>query len=264
VLLVVGGAAAAISFVHSHDRTTVTLRRTSDTRASHRGVFDVVASSPAPGQRSVAFSPLISVQFSQPLARRWLSPTLSPSVPGSWKRIAPAILEFRPTANFVPDTKVTLSLHAGPAAMRDGAGAGLARSYHASFVVAGGSVLRLQQLLAELGYLPLDFAGASTSAAVASDHTVARDNPFGPLSDATTLPSSGAPRANDAVRLQTTTTTSPPPSPTQLAAATLEREATTPDAIELTPEPGSFFWRCPSIPSSLAASWQSGVDTGAR
>ena len=259
VLLVVGGAAGATYFVQAHRRTTVTLHRTSGARASHPPVFDVVASSPATGQHAVTFAPLIRVQFSRPLARRWSRPTLTPMIPGSWMRIGPAMLEFRPKANFVPSTNVTLAIRAGKAGMRDDAGVVLTRSYRASFVIAGGSVLRLQQLLAELGYLPLDFEGA-TSVTPGSSHTVARAVPLSPPDGAAAKAKPGV-KGSSAASSQSTTTTSSQPSLAGLATATLDREATTPDAIGLAAEPGSFSWRYPSIPSSLATTWQPGVDT---
>ena len=260
VLLVIGGAAGATYFVHAHRRRTITLHPTRGARASHPPAFVVVASSPAAGQHAVKFAPLIRVQFSQPLARRWARPTLTPAIPGSWMRIGPAVLEFRPKANFVPSTKVTLAIVGGKAGVRDHAGGVLARSYRASFVIAEGSVLRLQQLLAELGYLPLDFEGA-TSVTLGSTHTVARAAPLPPFAGASSSSSALAKGPTHAVESQTTTITSPPSSRAQIATATLDPEATSSGAVELTPEPGSFSWRYPSIPSSLAVAWQPGVET---
>jgi peptidoglycan hydrolase-like protein with peptidoglycan-binding domain len=112
---------------------------------------------------------------------------------------------------------VTLVVPGGPAGVRSRSGTLLASSYTASFTIEAASVLRLQQLLAELDYLPLAFV--------------------------------------------------PPAGSSSGSSSALAHEPTTSSAIPLDPQPGSFAWRFPNIPPSLAALWQPGapnvITTGA-
>ena len=219
------------------------------------------------GQKAVAYSPLVRVQFSQPLARHWLHPSLTPTIPGAWVRIGRSTLEFRPAANFVPNSKVTLLIPGGTDGVRDYADVALAAPYRASFTIAGASVLRLQQLLAELGYLPLDFVGSTAKAPPSPGDTIAPATPVPPR-----IASSNSAGAAVIGALSTSSSNaagaaSASPSPLARrasqapAAVTLDGEATQPNAIGLTSEQGSFSWRYPNIPSSLAAIWQPGLDT---
>ncbi|MGH3262027.1 MAG: Ig-like domain-containing protein, partial [Trebonia sp.] len=96
----------------------------------------------------------IVVTFDEPLAANTLLPMISPAAEGVWSQPTPAMLRFDPTIPFVPDTKVTVDIPAGMTADNGGA---LAHSSSVTFRIADGSLLRLQQLLAELSYLPVDF-----------------------------------------------------------------------------------------------------------
>ena len=145
--------------------------------------------------------------------------------------------------------------------MRDGAGVALAAPYQASFVIAAGSVLRLQQLLAELGYLPLDFEAGTTTGTSSSSDTLARAGPHHLIAAIGASPSPAVEAATGTTASKTASHTSAPLNLAQLATATLDREASRPTAIDLMPRAGSFSWRFPGIPSSLATSWQPGVDT---
>ncbi|HEY5272423.1 MAG TPA: L,D-transpeptidase family protein [Acidimicrobiales bacterium] len=262
VLLVLGGAGGSNYFVRTtHRGTAATQHPIGGTRPSHPAVFEVVAISPTSGQKAVGYSPLIRVQFSQPLARHWSLPSLTPTIPGSWVHTGRSTLEFRPKGNFVPFSKVTLSLRGGRAGLRDGAGVALADPYQASFVIAAGSVLRLQQLLAELGYMPLDFEGVTTTGTSSSSDTFARAGPHHLIAAIGASPSPAVEAATGRSSFKTASDTSVPLHLARLATATLDREASRPAAIDLRPRAGSFSWRFSDIPSSLATSWQPGVDT---
>jgi peptidoglycan hydrolase-like protein with peptidoglycan-binding domain len=84
-------------------------------------------------------------------------PTLSPPVAGSWRRVDPTTLAFAATAPFIPDTAETLTVPGGPTGLHDSTGRTLATTTTVHFTVAGDAV-RLQQLLAVLGYLPVSFS----------------------------------------------------------------------------------------------------------
>jgi len=135
---------------------------------------------PAPALRVVAVRPrrgavaapaagALVIRFSAPIAPDTPRPWLEPRVPGSWEPAGPATLVFRPAGHWPPLASVRLVVPAGRFGVRGAAGGLLARRYTSSFTTAAGSTLRLNQLLAELRYLPLRFratqAGARLGAA---------------------------------------------------------------------------------------------------
>ena len=122
-------------------------------------------------------------------------------------------------------------------------------------------MLRLQQLLAEVGYLPLNFRGIRSNATLSSLATVASTKQVSHVARPATLARVAQGRPAAVAIPASARTLSRPTTRLSTPAATLKREATTPGAVGLLPEAGSFSWRYPDIPSSLAASWQPGVDT---
>lgn len=119
----------------------------------------VASISPADGTTGVAPDTAIVVGFSTPLRSAEPVPTVSPEVPGTWLVRNSTTLVFTPAASFVPSTTYTVTVPGGPAGVVARDGQVLTPSVSASFTVGTGSVLRLQQLLATLGYLPLQFTG---------------------------------------------------------------------------------------------------------
>jgi peptidoglycan hydrolase-like protein with peptidoglycan-binding domain len=83
----------------------------------------------------------IVVTFDAAVTPAVAPPQISPQTAGAWSRPTPTTLQFTPTVPFAPDTTVTVS----------------AGSKQFSYRVADGSLLRAQQLLADLHYLPLTF-----------------------------------------------------------------------------------------------------------
>jgi len=174
----------------------------------------VVSISPKPGAQGVVFSPVIVVHFSAPPALSGAKPKLSPSPPGSWAVGTSNTLVFRPSGNFVPFSSVTLTLPGGSHGLRSAAGAVLPDTVKSKFTIRAGSELRLQQLLAELGYLPVRFIpGATTSAYVTG-------NPVQLTSDLTAEPrhhgsnTTSTSTTTTTTRPSTTTTTTRPASTT--------------------------------------------------
>ena len=115
----------------------------------------------APTGDSVDSGATISVQFSTDLAPGSPMPTLSPAVAGQWAVLSPSLLQYRATEPLVPGAVETITVPSGPGGVVGSRGQHLATTYTTSFTVAPGSILRLQQMLAELGYLPLNFTAAS-------------------------------------------------------------------------------------------------------
>ena len=126
--------------------------------------LEFVSSSVVEGATRVAPDATISLSFSAPVSPSSAMPTFSPLVQGSWTQNQPGVLTFTPTQSFVPYTKEVLTIPGGQSGVLSAQGQPLAGSQTISFTVAPGSVLRLQQLLAELGYLPLNFAPQNSTA----------------------------------------------------------------------------------------------------
>ena len=125
------------------------------------GAFRVSSTAPAPGATDVAPSTQLTVTFDSAVKASGPTPTLSPPVVGSWRPRGGDRLVFTPSEPFLPFTKYTLSIPGGPGGVRSTTGAWLRASRTVTFTIANGNVLRLQQLLAELGYLPVSFNGAT-------------------------------------------------------------------------------------------------------
>jgi peptidoglycan hydrolase-like protein with peptidoglycan-binding domain len=117
--------------------------------------------STTPTGDDVAAGSTISVQFSSDLAQGSPMPTLTPAIPGAWSVLSPSLLQYQATGPLVPGVTETISVPGGSGGAVDDLGQHLASTVSRTFTVAQGSTLRLQQILAELGYLPLTFTAAA-------------------------------------------------------------------------------------------------------
>lgn len=126
----------------------------------------VVSVSPAGGTANVAANAPITVTFSAPVATGQPDPTVSPALPGTWTTSG-STMTFHPDGGFVPATSVTVTVPAGVRGAPRTNTVPLAAAVATAYTVAPGSILRLQELLAELGYLPLTFTSAATPSAPA-------------------------------------------------------------------------------------------------
>jgi len=117
--------------------------------------------STSPTGTNVAGGSTISVQFSTDLAPGSPMPTLTPAVAGTWSVLSASLLQYQATGPLVPGVTETITAPGGSAGVVGARGQHLAASVSSTFTVAQGSTLRLQQLLAELGYLPLNFTAAA-------------------------------------------------------------------------------------------------------
>jgi peptidoglycan hydrolase-like protein with peptidoglycan-binding domain len=128
--------------------------------AAHAGPLSVTSVTPADGAAEVPTDATVSVQFSVPLDPRSPAPSLTPAVAGTWQVVTPKTFTFVASAPFVPLTSETVSIPAGDTGVVSTAGKRLAQPSSIKFAVADGSALRVQQLLAQLGYLPVSFTPA--------------------------------------------------------------------------------------------------------
>lgn len=121
------------------------------------GAATAAVASPAPGSRIGPTTPIM-LTFSKPLsaALRGSLPPVSPSGSGSWQQVSAHSLIFHPSGyGYGLGATVTIGLPSGTA---------LAGG-RPTWTVAPGSTVRLQQLLATLGYLPVTFGSSATVAA---------------------------------------------------------------------------------------------------
>jgi hypothetical protein len=219
LLVVLLGAAAVVVFHLDHvaypRKTVATTGSPAAKVRTPLKVVGVAGPSSAPGGGGATS---IAVEFSAPLVSNTPDPVLSPRVPGTWTLGGPSELVFEPREYLPPLAKLLLTVPAGRAGPRGGRGQTLNATYATTISVPAPSLLRLQQLLAELDYLPLRFAPATSP----------RLRPQ--LADAASL-----------------NWRPPVPSPSM--------------GISLGAQAGSFVWRYPNVPASLAAQWRPGVET---
>jgi peptidoglycan hydrolase-like protein with peptidoglycan-binding domain len=113
------------------------------------GPLRVVSVTPGAGARAVNGAGPIRVGLSGVPVAGSPRPRLSPALAGTWSLDGDSWV-FTPAAGFPEHTRVTVAYPAGHP--RDGLG-----TWTASFRTGTYSTLRLQQLLAQLGYLPLSW-----------------------------------------------------------------------------------------------------------
>jgi len=128
----------------------------------------VALSSPQPGAHLAPATP-IRLTFSEPVddALGGDRPQLSPHTPGRWTQPDSHTLLFVPSGFGAPfDSELRLALPRA-VAVAGASGSGLRTTRRIAWTVPPGSTLRLQQLLAQAGYLPLGW----TAAGAAVPHT---------------------------------------------------------------------------------------------
>jgi L,D-transpeptidase catalytic domain/Bacterial Ig-like domain/Putative peptidoglycan binding domain len=169
------GAIAVTAFALVAASTALLLERVTPSRAaassanrSPAPALELVSSNPAPGATGVAPDTPLSLTFSAPLAASETQPTLVPPVPGTWVRTSRDVLTFDAAASLPPGTAEQLSVPGGHQGMEGADGQYLRTTNTIRFTVAPMSELRLQQLLSQLGFMPLSFT-PSNPAPVAVD-----------------------------------------------------------------------------------------------
>ncbi len=136
--------------------------------------------SPAPGAQIKPGTP-ITLTFSKPVSQALGShtPTVSPATAGSWHEISAHAIQFRPSGyGYGLDQKVSIPL---PSGVRLAGGRQNGDASTGNWTVPAGSTVRLQQMLAQLGYLPLavNYAGAAPAATATAQENAAVKPPAG-------------------------------------------------------------------------------------
>ncbi len=162
VALVVAGG--LVAFVH--------LRNTPAAATSTAPPPTLRVVSTSPTGTSVSAGSTIEVELSTALAPNSPMPTLSPPVAGAWAVLSPRLLQYETTGPLVPGATETITVPGGATGIIGSRGQHLGQTATAAFTVAPGSVLRLQQLLAELGYLPLSFTPVAPVTSPAQEGSV--------------------------------------------------------------------------------------------
>jgi hypothetical protein len=142
----------------------------------------VLATLPAAGAQTTPAGSLY-LTFSQPVAAvlGGARPRLSPAIAGVWREANSHTLVFTPAGYGAPmGSEVRLQLPRA-VAIASGAGANLHTTSEIGWPVPAGSMLRAQQLLAEQGYLPVEWrpSGAAVEHTASAEVKAAVDPPAG-------------------------------------------------------------------------------------
>jgi len=134
--------------------------------------FFLKSTTPAAGTQNVAANTPISLQFSAPVSLKEAAPTLTPAIAGKWVQTNATTLTYALESPLIPSSQVVVTIPGGTNGLHSTDGATLPSSHSVAFQVAAGDTLRLQQLLAQLDYLPVGFSPsgpAPTNADLAED-----------------------------------------------------------------------------------------------
>ena len=160
-VLVVALVAAGTVVSRSGDKVSASPTTTPTPHASTSKLpLEVVSVSPTDGATGVPSDASLTVTYSAPLSAHSPTPTLTPPVAGTWQQVDPTTMAFVAAAPLVPSSSETITVPSGADGVLGADGKTLAQGATVQFTVAAGSTLRLQQLLAELGYLPVGFTPA--------------------------------------------------------------------------------------------------------
>jgi L,D-transpeptidase catalytic domain len=137
---------------------------------------------PSPGKTIKPNTP-ITLSFSKPISKVLGShrPTVTPATTGTWKEISSHRIEFIPSGyGYGLDAHVQITMPNGVRLV--GGTSGTATS--GSWTVPSGSVARAQQMLADLGYLPVNFkySGKGPGTTPADQENAAVNTPKGKFS----------------------------------------------------------------------------------
>ncbi len=111
---------------------------------------------PTPGATGVATNAVLTVTYAMPLSTTPPAPVLNPSVAGNWNRQG-ATMTFVPSGGWLPYAHETVTVPPGATATVKGTVATSTTPTTTNFQVAAGSETRVEQMLAELNYLPFTF-----------------------------------------------------------------------------------------------------------
>ncbi|MFL5823993.1 MAG: L,D-transpeptidase family protein [Solirubrobacteraceae bacterium] len=145
------------------------------------GAATAAVASPAPGRVIRPHTP-ITLTFSKPVSTALgrSHPAVLPATPGTWRQLNSHAIIFRPEGyGYGLGAHVKIAL---PSDIRLVGGQAGSASSSGNWTVPPGSTRRLQQLLATLGYLPLNFHGPTVPSTTAAQEAAAVKPPSGTFS----------------------------------------------------------------------------------
>jgi L,D-transpeptidase catalytic domain/Bacterial Ig-like domain len=158
-----GSHASAVSPVSYANQAGTSNRAATAAPAGPAAALQLATVSPAAGAKGVNGANPIRVEFSAPLAANSPMPTLSPKIAGSWTVQGDEAI-FTPAVGYFENTKVKVTIPSGmvsAAGASAGSGGTLGSAVSETFTTGSFSTLRLQQVLAQLGYLPMTWKATS-------------------------------------------------------------------------------------------------------
>jgi hypothetical protein len=185
-VVIIGGVFAAVSAGsgHRHEAMSSAANTQPATRSSAKPAappkpiapLRILSVTPSSGSHHANGAAPVKITFNEVLAATTPLPTLSPKIDGSWT-VSGDTATFQPKLGYSPDTHVTLTIPGGSSGVQAAAlkpsgttttaatDAGLLpKTKTLSFTTGSFSTLRLQQLLTQLGYLPLTWTPADPTA----------------------------------------------------------------------------------------------------
>jgi hypothetical protein len=136
----------------------------------------ILSVTPSSGSQDANGAAPVKITFNQALAATTPLPTLSPKIDGSWT-VSGDTATFQPKLGYSPGTHVKLTIPGGSSGVQAAGPAPtgttttvatdvglLPKTTTLSFTTGSFSTLRLQQLLTQLGYLPLTWTPADPTA----------------------------------------------------------------------------------------------------
>jgi peptidoglycan hydrolase-like protein with peptidoglycan-binding domain len=126
--------------------------------------LSIRATLPASGLKTAPSNGDISITFSSPVSLGSAMPTLAPAVAGQWVQAGPTTIRYDLAAPLIPSSTEVVSVPGGSTGIKGKDGGTLPAASSFTFTVADGDTLRLQELLAQLNFLPLAFTPSSAAA----------------------------------------------------------------------------------------------------
>jgi peptidoglycan hydrolase-like protein with peptidoglycan-binding domain len=169
--VIVAGAAFAATSAHASGQENVV--NAGDSKHLNKSTATAAPSAKAEPLRLLSVSPAggthdangggpVTLTFSSALSPSTPLPALSPKVAGSWQ-VSGATATFTPSSGYLPGTKVRLTIPGGMTGAAASAGT-LKKASSVTFTTGSYSTLGLQQILTQLGYLPLTWTPTATGA----------------------------------------------------------------------------------------------------
>jgi len=125
----------------------------------------VLSVTPSDAAHRVNGSRPVTITYSAPLAADSPTPSITPAVQGTWTAAKGNTMVFTPATAFKPDSTIIVRIPSGTSGVRTAAGGLLGTPVTVRFHTKSYSTLRLQELMARLGYLPLTWKSKGSNPA---------------------------------------------------------------------------------------------------